>query len=408
MVGLLILKHWYDLSDEEVVAHLHENLYWMLFCGLSWRPSDGPPEFIEPSTLTKFRRRLGPEGMAKVEAVIRKQLISEKRISPRTQLMDTTAMEKHITYPTDSGLLHRGIGNLVKVIRKVQRLGVASERKVRSFRRLSQKAILLIHKLGKGRKERIEENTKRLARYARKVVKEVPHILDACKEHIKKKKRRILQTQTKAIQRSVSSLQEQSRILKKVIDQAEERFKGHHVKEKIYSLHEPQVSCIRKGKRSKPDEYGSKVLLNVDRNGFIVSHREYFLNPNDSELLEDAVGDWEKACGVPPKEAGADRGFHRPSYEGEALKKVLRWSIPRKGKERHPESGRFWFKRLQRRRASLEPLIGHLKTDLRMDRCRYKGTEGDTINVCLVSKKGILRASDWPSQDRPSNGPVPV
>lgn len=384
MVGLLILKHRYDLSDEQVTAHLHENLYWMRFCGLSWRPSDGPPNFIESSSLTKFRRRLGPEGMAKVEAVIRKQLISEKRISPRTQLVDTTAMEKHITYPTDSGLLHRGIGKLVKVIRKVQRYGVASGRKVRSFRRLSKKAILEINKLGKERKARIEENTKKLARYARDVVKEVPHILEGCKEYIKRDVS-VLQTERKVVKRLAGSLLEQSEILKRVIYQAEERFKGHHVKGKIYSLHEPQVACIRKGKRAKPDEYGSKVLLSVDRNGYVVTHREYPSNPADSDLLEDVVNDWEIACGRPSVEVGADRGFHRSSYEAEGLKKVVRWSVPRKGKRPHPDAHRFWFKRLQRKRASIEPIIGHLKTDHRMDRCRYKGFEGDAINICLVS-----------------------
>jgi len=182
----------------------------------------------------------------------------------------------------------------------------------------------------------------------------------------------------------------------------------------VSGLHEPQVACIRKGKRAKPDEYGSKVLLSVDRNGYVMAHREYPSNPADSELLEDAVRDWQEAfgraspkqaglnanppvtseeqegmhrqaSGKAPKEVGADRGFHRSSYEGEVLDEVERLAIPRKGKTPHPEADRFWYKRFQRRRASIEPITGHLKADHRMDRCRYRGFEGDVINVCLAA-----------------------
>ena len=174
MVGLLILKHIYNVSDEQVVAQLHENLYWMHFCGLSWSVDDGPPHFVESSSLTKFRRRIGVGGMRQVEAVIREQLIAAGEISPRTQLVDTTAMEKHIAYPTDSGLLHRGVAKLVQVIRSVQGYGVAGGKKVRSFKRMSKRAIVEINKLGKGRADRIRENTVKLAGYAREVVKTVP------------------------------------------------------------------------------------------------------------------------------------------------------------------------------------------------------------------------------------------
>jgi IS5 family transposase len=398
ILGLLILKHRFELSDEVVVAQLHENLYWMKFCGVWWYPGDGPPMFVEASTLTKFRRRVGAEGMAKVEAVIRQQLISEKQIVPRTQLVDTTAMEKHIAYPTDSHLLYRGRAKLVKTIRRLQHLGVATRCKVRSFSRLSQRAITEINKLGKGRQDRIAENTKKLVGYTQAVIKEVPAVLKQCQRYFTegatvcgRSVKHEGDKTVKAIQRLAHSLGEQTEVLKRIVHQAQQRFQGHHVKNKIYSLHEPQVACIRKGKRSKPDEYGCKVLLSVDRQGYLVSHREYFSNPSDAELLQDAVRDWQAACGKAALEVGADRGFHRPSYEGPVLKKVKRWSVPRKGKTPHPQADRFWFKRVQRRRAAIEPIIGHLKTDHRMNRCRYKGPQGDTINMCLVAVVWNLR-----------------
>lgn len=59
-------------------------------------------------------------------------------------------------------------------------------------------------------------------------------------------------------------------------------------------------------------------------------------------------------------------------------------SIPTKGKRPHPQTGTCWFKGLQKQRAKMEPIIGHLKAGLRMDRCRYKGFEGDQINASLT------------------------
>lgn len=82
----------------------------------------------------------------------------------------------------------------------------------------------------------------------------------------------------------------------------------------MYSYHEPQVTCIAKGKRGKPNEYGSKVSLAVDKNGFVVANKVYDSNVGDTTTLEDAVSDWEKATGQMPKEVAADRGYHMAKY----------------------------------------------------------------------------------------------
>jgi IS5 family transposase len=92
--------------------------------------------------------------------------------------------------------------------------------------------------------------------------------------------------------------------------------------------------------------------------------------------------------GVIPREISADRGFSR------SLPKERRWcrrlgvkrlAIPRKGKRPHPDRRASWFRRAMRRRVAVEPVIGHLKQDHRMNRCRYKGWIGDTVNVGWAS-----------------------
>lgn len=402
MVGLHILKHRFNVSDEVVVKGVHENLYWMVFCGVKLqarhlRVGQGRLEvrpccFLESSTMTKFRRRLGAEGIRILEEAIRGILISEKQICPRSQFVDTTAQPKNIEYPTDSELLNRGRRRLVRTIRRLQRHGVQVVRGVRSFRRLSKKVMVEIHKLGKARKERIKAGLAKLIRYAHEVVKRVPRVVQSAQSRAEQLCRDGQQRAAKTIERLKGQLQADTELVKRVIHQAQQRLQGVHISGKIYSLHEPHVACIRKGKRARPDEYGNKVIISVDRRGYVVGHQEFASNPYDSELLDEACGRWEQVFGLPAKELGGDRGFHRNAgLPAPHLEQIPRVSIPTKGKRPHPEAQKPWFKRLQGQRAKMEPIIGHLKADHRMDRCRYKGFAGDQMNASLAIMAWNLR-----------------
>jgi len=393
MVGLHILKHRFNLSDEKVVKGLHENVYWMSFCGVSLKPRYRinergekqfiPCEFLEASSMTKFRKGIGPEGMRIVEEVIRERLISEDKICPRTQLIDTTCMEKNIAYPT--GLLDKGRRILIKTISNIKNYGVKVPSHLRSFKRVSKGIIIEINKWGKGRKENIESGAKRLITYAHHIVRQVPKIIHTTEHKIKRYIRKGRDKEKMALERLKHKLNEQTKLVERVIHQTIERFKGNHIAHKILSLHEPEVVCIRKGKRKRPHEYGSKVLISIDRHGYIVDHKEYASNPCDSNLLEAACQGWENSVGSPAKEIGADRAFHRnQDVKTPHVSKVKRVSIHTKGKGPHTQANTSWFKRLQRLRAKIEPVISHLKNEHRMDRSRYKGFEGDQINVSLA------------------------
>ncbi len=375
MVGAHILKHMHNLSDEQVAARLCGDVYWMRFCGINqafstadWRP-------LDPSTMTYFRKRIGSEGVRKIEEVLRDQLLAEKRIKPKSQFADTTAMEKNVSYPTDTNLLNKGRQRVLSGLKKLKALG----RKIkigRTFARKARQALLLIIKLGKGRQERIKKGAEQLAKFAKKVLERVPGALRKAKKH-----------KDERAQKKIEKVQEQIRIdaelLKRVIEQTEARYAGTHLKNKVYSLHEPQVTCIAKGKRGKPNEFGSKVSISVDKNGFVVTHTEYDSNVGDSTTLEEAVSDWEAATGRLPKNLAADRGYHMGEYP-QKVREVERIAIPRTGSTKHKDADRKYYRRLQRKRASIEPVISHLKQDHRMDRCRYKGFEGDRINVSLA------------------------
>lgn len=382
MAGVHILKHMNNMSDEDAVKRLTGDVYWMAFCGIdepfvseTWEP-------LNPSTMTNFRKRIGADGVQRIEQVVRDQLLAEKRISPKSEFADTTAMEKNVAYPTDTNLLDKGRKRIIEGFKKLKKLG----RKIkigRTFARKARKALLQIIKLGKGRPERIQKGAEELAEFAKSVLEGVPNAVRKAKPHKDPK-----------IQKQIEAIQEQIRIdaelLERVIAQTIARYAGQHVKNKVYSLHEPQVTCIAKGKRGKPNEYGSKVSIAIDKNGFVVTHQEYDYNVGDNTTLDAAVSAWEAATGQVPKNLAADRSYHMPEFS-DKVNEVARIAIPRTGSTKHADSHKKYFKELQRKRASIEPVISHLKQDHRMDRCRYKGFEGDRINVSMAATAWNLR-----------------
>lgn len=375
MVGAHLLKHMHNISDAEVVERLCGDVYWMAFCGINEPFSTEDWQPLDSSTMTYFRKRIGAQGMRIVEAVIRDQLLEEKRIATKTQLVDSTAMEKNIAYPTDTDLLDKGRRAVVVGFKKLKELG----RKIKvgqTFERKARKILLDIAKLGRNRQERIKEGAEQLIEFAKNVLKKVPKALRKSKKHKNEK----TQQKIELVQQQIEISAE---LLERIIEQTEARYDGVHIKDKVYSVHEPEVTCISKGKRSKPNEYGSKVSISIDKNGFVVDHEEYDHNIGDCKTLEQAVDGWEEATGRLPKNLAADRGYHSAEYQ-DRVNEVKRISIPRTGRIKHPHSGKRYFKKLQRKRSSIEPVISHLKLDHRMDRCRYKRFEGDRINVSLA------------------------
>ena len=389
MVGLHLLKHRLNLSDARVVQGLHENLYWMTFCGidvgtvLEQATPGQPMRWLDASTMTKWRQRLGPEGTHALEAVIQQQLVREKVVDGRSMVTDTTAQEKHVAYPTDTALLDKGRRQLLKLIGDAKAAGVVVAQGLRSFRRTAQRVVLAASKLGKDRLERIAAANRQLSTMAHHVLRRVPRVVAQLHGKLGALRRFGHARAAAAIERLREQLQQTAGLVQRVIHQNAERFEGRHVANKVLSLHEPQVVSIRKGKRAKSTEYGSKVSLSIERHGFVITHMEYACNIADADTLPEAIEGWREVFGRPPPELAGDRGLHHPGHARARLgtAQVTHVSIPLKGKTRHPEADTAWFKRLQRLRAHIEPVIGHLKADHRLERCRYKGFAGDQLNV---------------------------
>jgi IS5 family transposase len=366
MVGLHILKHRYNCSDERAVEELHENAYWQCFCGFETFQTK---VLLDATSLVKFRNRLGCEGMKQIEAVLFKTWRDMGLVRTKKVAVDTTAQPKNIAYPTDADLLHRVREKIVRHMKRV-REEVTLRKPFRSFTRVSKRMLLGIKKFHRRDPDKRAQAVQGLQRIVSRVVHQANRVVHTLYVRRRKDLARPLH------QLAATGL--------RIVRQTAEVLQGEKPGKRLYSLHETEVAVIKKGKSHPECEFGSVVAMAMNEDGLIVAHEEYQTNPSDSMTLNPLLRRVQTNTGRMPMEVDADRGFSRSLVKEERWRKRvgLKWvAIPRRGKCPHPHGQTAWFKRGLRRRVKIEPVIGHLKNDHRLNRCRYKGAVGDTANV---------------------------
>ena len=366
MVGIHILKHRYDCSDERAVEMLQENSYWQCFCGFNAFQGG---QILEASSLVKFRNRIGTAGMKQIEAVLLKAWSDMGLVKTRRVALDTTVQPKNIAYPTDADLLHRIREKIVRTIKRV-REEVTLRKPFRTYSRTGKKILLGIKKFFRKNPEGRKEAIKGLKEMTRHVVEQAAGVANSLYSRGFKKAGRELN-------RLVS-------LGKRIVDQTKQVLAGESPMHRIYSLHEPDVAVIKKGKSHPDCEFGAIVALAKNDDGVILSHEEYHHNIADVKTIGKVITGMKENIGQSPHVVTADRGFYQSLKKQENCRRrwgVKRIAIPKKGKTPHPESRKSWFRKALKQRIKIEPVIGHLKNDHRVGRCRYKGKTGDTTNV---------------------------
>lgn len=345
VAGLLYLQHAYRLSDEAVVARWIENPYYQHFTGETFFQHRPP---IDPSSLTRWRNRIGEEGVEwlltqTINAGLKSGAIggdSLKRVA-----VDTTVMEKNIAHPTDARLFERARAQLVTLAREA-RVGLRQ-----SYARLAPRLAMQVGRYAHAKQfRRMRKALKKLKGYTGRVMRDL-------RRHLKDIPTSPLRDRITAKLALVSQLLHQQR-------------KGSG---KIYALHEPVVDCISKGKARVRYEFGCKVSITTTLDeGFVVGMRSFAGNPYDGHTLGPALEQVEILTEHCPDLAVVDRG-----YRGHGVDKTrVLISGTRRG---------LTSKLLAdlRRRSAIEPEIGHMKTDGRLSRCTLKGTIGDALFAVL-------------------------
>lgn len=342
MVGLLILKHLRNVSDESVVEQWTENLYYQYFCGLQQFSTDSP---CASSDLTHFRKRIGEAG---IELIFKESIrINGKDSNDPDVSVDTTVQEKNITFPTDSKL-HKKIIKKCLDISKKERITLR-QTYTRTLKKLSVDQRFRNHPKNKGKAKKADRKVKTIAG---RLVRELQRHLG----------------ESSVYQRFFDLY---ARVL------AQKR----NSKSKVYSLHEPDVVCISKGKEHKKFEFGNKASFVITRNTGVLLGALGFRNEFDGHTLQPALEQVEKLTGKAPKTAAVDRGYRGNIKIGETS--IL---IPKPFNDKRQT--KYQQKKLRKahtQRAAIEPIIGHLKTDHRLGRNFYKGIVGDNINILLAA-----------------------
>src|SRR6202795_1037706 len=362
VVGLHLLKHIEGLSDEAVCERWERDPYMQYFCGEEYFQHAFP---LERSGMTHFRKRVGEQAL---ETLLQETLAAAYRagaLSVRATeavAVDTTVQEKAIAHPTEHGLL---LAAIQQVGAQAKKGGLPLRQSyVRVARHAAMKTGRYLHAKQKKRARRqlkfLRVRLRRLLRDVRRKMERVP----ALSEH--------------TVKRLASALDRAWHIAHQ-----QRGDKGY-----LYSWHAPEVECISKGKARAPYEFGCKVSIATNlhpaKGGhFILQARALHGNPYDGHTLKTALDDVRELVGRSPLRVAVDQG-----YKGHRLTGHPHTAVYITGQRRGVTDK---IKRWLKRRAVVEPIIGHAKNDGLLGRNWLKGRTGDRCNALLAAVGFNLR-----------------
>ena len=350
LVGLHYLKHTFNESDESLVDRWVENPYWQHFCGFETMQHEPP---LHPTSLTKWRQRVGDKRLElllteTLATALRENHVTEQELSRVN--VDTTVQEKNITHPTDSKLFYRAIVKLGKAARQH---GIKLRQ---TYVRVGKKASIMAGRYAHAKQfKRMRRELRKLRTWLGRVIRDMRRKFPEPDEK--------LQTLLSLCERLHAQ---------QPTDQ-----------NKLYSLHEPEVKCLSKGKAHKRYEFGQKVTIATsNQSNWIVGVELCEGAPYDGHTLASAITTVERTIGASVTDAYVDKGYRGHDYQGAAVMHVAGSSQKKLTRSE---------KRRRKRRSAVEPKIGHLKTDHRLGRCYLKGLAGDAVNVILAAAGSNLR-----------------
>ena len=362
MTSLLYLKNSFNLSDEELVQRWSENVVWQYFSGQEYYEPRLP---CDATQIGRFRRAVGEDGLEQllkftIEAAV--EIKAVKLVEFERVIVDTTVQEKAIAHPVDSRLLEIARH---KVVGAAKRAGIVLKQTfAKEGKELRRKAGGYAHAK---QFRRLKKTVKRQRTILGVVMREVARRLETP----------AVTLAADSANAGVPSSPKAISDLRTLLARAERiRTQQRNDRNKLYALHAPEVECLAKGKARKPYEFGVKVSLAVThKQGLMVGAKSFPGNPYDGHTLARQLEQTNallKDVGVGPTTAIVDLGFRGVDRE------VAPVQVIHRGKYKTLTAvQRRWLKRRQ----AIEPMIGHAKSDNRMDRCWLQGSLGDALHA---------------------------
>jgi len=365
MIGLLLVKHIKGVSDRAVVTEFMESPYIQALCGYDGFVTD--KRIIDPSLLSRSRKRLGKKFFRQFEQDVLSVLIRQKVIRPKDHMLDATVIPANIEYPTDVKLLHRCREWLCQVIRVIRKR-VPGVKKVRTYARKAKAVFVNFRRKRKKTKKFMRKAQKKLLQFTRRNMKQLEELLRGYGRELAKREREFLRKRLRVVTRIYK---QQYRMWKE---------KTHQIKDRIVSLHLPHIRPMVRGKDGKDVEFGPKALLSWV-NGFCfldyLSSDAY----NEGEHAMRSLKKYRDRFGMLPPATVGDGIFgtrdNRKKLERLGVKNAFKplGRPPADGKAR-----KAWLRKKQRsRNGHMEGIIGHGKCHFKLDRILYRISGGEEI-----------------------------
>ncbi|HZQ43807.1 MAG TPA: ISNCY family transposase [Acidobacteriaceae bacterium] len=369
VLRMLLLKHVRNWSYETLEREVRANLVYRSFCRI------GLEKVPDAKTLVRLGQAVGPEVIGELHARVVALAQAKGVVQGRKMRVDTTVVETNVHYPTDSTLLGDGARVLTRTMKKVaaqKRGGLKTKLRdrMRTVRRRVLEIGLAARQKGPQGEERKKAAYRRLLTATRNVANQAKRVIEEIAQKrgkMKKLREQLAETVTQ---------------VRQVIRQTVARvFRGDtQYPEKLVSIFEPHTEIIRKGKASKPTEFGKMVQIQEAENQVVTVFEVFERRPWDSDLLVPAVDSHQQQFGTVPRLVAADAAFYSKANEDKLHEMGVRHvAVPNRNTrsaERKRLQRQRWFKEGQRWRTGCEGRISVLKRRHGLNRCRYRGLDG--------------------------------
>jgi IS5 family transposase len=377
VLRLVMLKHIRNWTFEDLEREVRPNLVYRDFTRI------GAGKVPDAKTLGRQALALSPEVVKQIHQRVVELAVENKVVQGRKMRVDTTVVETNIHYPTDSSLLGDGDRVLTRLMKKVAEIAGQAGTKARDSMRNVQRRVAEISRAsrskGEAGKQKIETLYGKLLGITSRVVRQSKRFSAEIANGVKQSSDVMEQAVIEGLKREIDSMVE---IVEKVVYQTKARIFGGdvHVAGKILSVFETSTEVIRKGKASKPTEFGKMVKIQEAENQIVIDYEVYDEKPSDSDLLIPSIEVHQEQMGRTPDLVAADAAFYSAknvkAAEGMGVKRVSVPNRSTKSKVRKETQKKRWFKNGQKWRTGCEGRISLLKRRHGLRRSLYKKEPG--------------------------------
>jgi len=381
MLGLMIGEMFVQTDDRDILEYFHENPYFQYFCGQeSFVPKLDGKSICHPSLLSKRRKRLGKKYTSEFERLVLEMLKEKKMIKGNRLVLDATVFPVNISYPNDVKLLNSTREWACETILRVKQL-LDPALKIRTYRRVARRTYLSYCKKRRKKKVFINKTIKQMIRFTARNMAQLESLLSE------------LEIKCSAVthigKTSLGAIQITLHTAKIILEQKTHRVstRGARIKDRIVSLHKPQVRPIVRGKEGKNVEFGAKTQVsNVD--GFAFLDDCQYDNFNEGIRLASSLEKHRQRFGKLPNETLSDQIYatrdNRALLAAEAIEH--NWpdlGRPKSNPDEPTKKRKAATRKRQRQRNCIEGVFGTVKSHCNLEKITWSISTGETMQVQL-------------------------